>query len=359
MILDKARPLFDFSKNIVDSNLRRLGHPFKMTLAITDRCNSRCSLCRIWEKEAPHERSIKYWEIFFKKNRFFNWIDLTGGEVFLYSKLLKLIEIIVKTQKNLYLLHIPTNGILIDKITKNVEKILELNPKLFLISIALDGSPTVHDKLRGVGGNWKKAVEAYKRLKKFKSSRFDCVFGMTLSGHNSHLIERTFYYLKKEVPLLTRSDIHFNIAHHSSHYYKNKDIDLKIDQKIGEKLKQFRRKEKICISGVYLLEKAYQNLIAKYIKEGISPIPCKSLSVSIFINPFGDVFPCAMWNKKIGNLRNYDFDLRKIWSSQKALDCLNIIAKKKCPNCWTPCEAYQSLLANLIMVPKVILSDAS
>ena len=347
----------NFANNIFFSNFRRLAHPYKLTLALTYKCNSKCVICQIWKKEKQKEMSFRDIKRFLTVNNYFNWIDLTGGEVFLRKDLTGIIKAIIEIQQNLYLLHIPTNGILTKKITNDVKKILNLKPKRFIVSIALDGPRELHDKLRGIKGNWRKALQTFKQLKKLKTENFDCYFGMTLSGHNSHLIERTFYYLKKEVPLLTRSDIHFNIAHHSSHYYKNKDIDLRIDQQIGERLNQFKREEKICISGVYLLEKAYQNLIAKYIKERSSPIPCKSLSVSIFINPFGDVFPCAMWNRKIGNLRNYDFDLRKIWSSQKALDCINIIAKKKCPNCWTPCEAYQSLLANLKILLKVILSN--
>jgi len=73
---------FNFIKGIIFSNFKRLDCPYKLTFALTYRCNSRCQICQIWKKKKHKELSLLEIEKFFTINDFFNWIDLTGGEVF-------------------------------------------------------------------------------------------------------------------------------------------------------------------------------------------------------------------------------------------------------------------------------------
>jgi radical SAM protein with 4Fe4S-binding SPASM domain len=72
-----------------------------------------------------------------------------------------------------------------------------------------------------------------------------------------------------------------------------------------------------------------------------------ALSSSIFIDPFWTVYPCSMFDEPIGNLRENGFDLGEIWNSKKSLEVLREIEEERCPHCWTPCEAYQTVLGNL------------
>lgn len=210
---------------ILQSNFQRLPYPYKLTFAITYRCNSRCTICSIWKKPHLPEMTLDEIRKFFTANPYFRWVNLTGGEVFLRSDLVEIIKIILDTQKNLYFLNFPTNGIMTKRIVEQVQKILLLNPPHFIVSISLDGPQKTHDTLRGIKGNWEKAVKTYTELKKLRSSHFDTYFGMTLSHYNNGLIEQTYEELKTAIPTLKRSDIHFNIAHHSSHYYGNSAKD--------------------------------------------------------------------------------------------------------------------------------------
>jgi len=77
-------------------------------------------------------------------------------------------------------------------------------------------------------------------------------------------------------------------------------------------------------------------------------LPCKALSVSCFIDPYGTIYPCTIFNKKLGNLRQANYNLKKIWNSKKSAEVRKLIKENKCPGCWTPCEAYQTILGNLI-----------
>lgn len=339
--------LVNFSANIFLSNFKRLAVPYKLTYAITYKCNSRCKICNIWKKKDHQELSDNEIKKFFQSNTFFNWIDITGGEVFLRPNLVKIITEIIRTQRNLYLLHIPTNGIMTEKIVKNIEEIVRLRPNKLIISISLDGPRLLHDNLRGIKGNWDRAILTYKKITALKSNRLDCYFGMTISGYNYSQIEETYQEIKNAIPNFNRDKLHFNIAHHSSHYYENQKTNLKITNEIINNLTSFNKKKKLNYSPFNFLENKYQSLAKKYITTKKTPIPCEALSSSIFLNPKGDIYPCIMWNNKLGNISDFNFKITNLWKDKKIEKALKIINRLKCPNCWTPCEAYQSILGNL------------
>ncbi len=336
----------NLAKKILFSNFKRLTFPYRLTFAVTYKCNSKCSICHIWKLKPKKEISLKEIKEFFQKNNYFNWVDLTGGEPFLRKDLVDICASIIDNCPDLYLLHIPTNGFLPAKIEEKTKGILDLKPNRFIISIALDAPELLHDRLRGIDGAWQKATETYKRLKKIKQKNFEVYFGMTLSDLNYKLIEKTYQELKKEIKDLKRNDLHFNIAHHSF-YYHNLKINLKINNKIASKLNDFNIKKEKEISGVKFLESRYQNLIPKYLKTKKSPLICQALSASLFIDPFGFIYPCSIWDKRIGNLKDFNYDLKRIWNLNKTITLRKKIAKEKCPGCWTPCEAYQTILGSL------------
>ena len=338
----------------LSSNFFRRTSPYKLTYAVTYKCNSRCLICNIWKKRDHQELSMQEVQNFFSNNNKFQWIDLTGGEVFLHPNLVSIVEVILETQKNLYLLHVPTNGIMTERIVQGVKKILSKNVNRFVVSISLDGTSPVHDTLRGIHNNWKRAVETYKELKLFKSYRFDCVFGMTISGYNVDQVEAMYLELKKVIPDLDRNDIHFNVAHHSSHYYANTATNLYLSQSIFNTIKEYNEKKRFVFSGVALMERMYQRYIGEFLELKKTPVSCHALRSSIFINPNGEVFPCGMWGLSLGNLREFDFNLQNMWNKEKTKKTISVIEQKKCPNCWTPCEAYQSILGNIIK-PKIFI----
>jgi len=256
-------------------------------------------------------------------------------------------ESILKTQPHLFFLNFPTNGLFTERIIKDVKQILEFNPPHLLVSVSLDGPEALHDRLRGIKGNWKRAIQTYKGLKKLRSDQFDTYFGMTISGHNHGYIEQTYQELKNEIPSLTRSDIHFNIAHYSSHYYGNLKQKIVVPNDTINEIATYNKKKKWTYTKISWIESQYQRYIPKYLLTKKTPIPCLALSSSLFLDPYGNIFPCAMWNKPVGNIKQIQFDLKNIWNLKKTQAILALIRNKRCANCWTPCEAYQSILGNL------------
>jgi Fe-coproporphyrin III synthase len=98
---------------------------------------------------------------------------------------------------------------------------------------------------------------------------------------------------------------------------------------------------------VHFLENRYQALVPAYYETGRSPLPCSALSTSCFIDAYWNLFPCSIWDEKIGNLRESGFDFERLWNSPRRLELRRNVVEENCPHCWTPCEAYPTVLANL------------
>ncbi len=334
------------STRILTSNFKRLRQPYKLTFAVTYRCNSKCKTCNIWKKKPTNElilREIK--EIF----RYINpsWVNLTGGEPFMREDLYEICKVI-REETDTFLVNMITNGLLTKLVLKQVKRILKLKFPKLIVGVSLDGPQKLHDKLRGVQGNWRMAVELYKNLFKLNSSRFQTYFGYTISRHNVGRIEATLNDLKKEIRNITVNNIHFNLFHTSSIYYSNEGKEGQASKEKILKDIKFILKQKRSFGIVNQIDRRFIQLMPKYLNTGRSPLPCKALTSSVFIEPSSNVYPCTNFPLVLGNLRNESYNLLGIWNSRRATDALTKIKQGKCPHCWTACEAYQTMLGNLV-----------
>ena len=86
----------------------------------------------------------------------------------------------------------------------------------------------------------------------------------------------------------------------------------------------------------------------KFSETGKAPTKSRSMDASLFLDSYGNVFPSIMWNKKIGNVRDVDYDLSKLWHSGAADQARFEIKEGKDPENWTACEAYQSIIGDIL-----------
>jgi len=346
----------NFSKNIFLSNFKRLTFPYKVTFAVTYRCNSRCKTCNIWAKKTVREMSQEEIESFFKNSNSFSWIDLTGGEPSLRKDFADICETISKYCKNLVLLHFPTNGYLTDKIINDVKRIQSFSShNKVIITVSIDGDEKLNDEIRGIHGGWKKQIETFVKLRELRN--IETVFGITLSPFNFDKFEPTLNSLKNVVPWLTIKDFHISLMNYSEIFYNNLELkdqtsELndrdKILKTMAQTLKQYNNMIGRPKTPRLFLEYTFLKLAENYLKTGVTPLRCHALKSSCFIDPTGEVYPCITFNQSLGNLRDYGYDLGKIWN----LESTKLLQKKiwdlQCPQCWTGCDGYQTILGNLL-----------
>lgn len=337
---------------VFQSNFFELKYPYRLNFILTYRCNQRCIMCNIWRKKINKELTTEEIDKFFSKNNYFSWVDVSGGEIFLRKDIFDIAKIIISKCPHLYLLHFPTNGFMTDKIVLVTEDILSHFKQKLIVTISLDGPPQLHDEIRGVKGSWQRSIDTYKELRKIKGADLEVYFGMTFTEANIHAFSDTYQSAKVEISDLRYDDMHFNFIHNSDHYYGYNDAHIVGEEKYLKALEEIISTRAKSLYPVHLLENDYLKLLRKYLRTGRTPLVCEALSSSCFIAPNGDTYVCSIWNKKIGNLRDTDFDLGKIIHSQDTKKARSQIKEGGCSHCWTPCEAYTAIMAHKLPFSK-------
>ena len=333
---------------ILGANLKSPDLPYKVTFVATYHCNFRCEMCNIWQKKSVNEMTPDEVALFFTRWSQFSWVHLTGGEIFMRRDIDDLIAAIQKSCKSLFLLNFPTTGWFGDKTVQLVEKTLARGVGRLMVTISLDGPKAVHEEMRGLKGSWDRGVETFRRLRGIKRNNFQTVIGMTLMPKNAGLVDETLAAIRTVIPDFKRTELHLNVGHESEHYFANTGYAGAAHQvEILRAVDNHRRQTGSAVHPVKFLEDRYQGLIAKYYETHKSPLPCTALSSSCFIDAYWNLFPCSIWSEQIGNLRDATFDLRALWASERARYLRGEVVEERCSHCWTPCEAYPTILGNL------------
>ena len=94
------------------------------------------------------------------------------------------------------------------------------------------------------------------------------------------------------------------------------------------------------------IERIYRAEAIRYLAQGRTSITCSALFSTVYLSEKGEVYPCTIWNKPLGNVRNTGFALMPIVEAARRSGVRQTIIDGRCPNCWTPCEAYSSICAS-------------
>lgn len=331
-------------KRIFLSNFLRLELPYKLTFALTYKCNLRCKTCFIWKKEQKDELSTYEIEQFFKRSNLFSWIDLTGGEIFLRKDLLEILEIIFRYCRQLCILHFPTNGYLTEKIIGTVKEICTHRRDIVLIiTVSMDGPEEINNEIKGDKDAWIRSLETFIELKNI-GLKF-VYLGYTLSKYNSGSLKHMLYEVRKYYQDINYNDIHINIAHKSEHYFNNTLLDLTSEITVTEDMLNIQKIKNTSVKN--FLERSYLKLASSYLSLQQIPIRCQALASTCFIDPYGDIYPCIIYKRKISNIFDINYDFYKFWNEANTIILRKELLNKKCNGCWTPCEAYPAILGSI------------
>lgn len=340
--------LLGLAADILSANVHRRELPYKVTLVATYHCNFRCEMCSIWQKHSVGEMTPAEVESFFRKWPQFSWVHLTGGELFMRRDLEDVVTAIVECDRSLYLLNFPTTGWFGDRTVALVERILRRGIGRLMTTISIDGPRELHDAMRGLPGSWDRGIETLRRLRAIGHRNFQVVAGMTLFAKNASFVDATIDAIRAVVPDFERADLHLNIGHESAHYFANSGyLADSRSHPVAEAIEAHRTAIGRQYHPVRFLEDRYQALVAQYYETHKSPLPCAALTSSCFIDPYWGLYPCSIWSESLGNLRECDFDLSSLWESNRTRDVRTAVLNEQCPHCWTPCEAYPTILGNL------------
>ena len=143
-------------------------------LFVTSRCNAFCQTCFYHEKlNQPGDMTFAQIEKVSRTMPPITDLWLSGGEPTLRRDLSDIIDLFV-ANNGVDRIILPTNGLIKSRIYDVVDRALGNNPKIDLyLNIALDGYGKTHDRIRGVPGNWEKALDCIESLYPLKSKYTD------------------------------------------------------------------------------------------------------------------------------------------------------------------------------------------
>ncbi|MBI5393175.1 radical SAM protein [Candidatus Woesearchaeota archaeon] len=327
--------------------------PYKLNFVTTAACNSKCVTCNIWKVYLDNPAVIKNELTLDELKKIFDalpdtisWLSLTGGEPFLRTDLADIMIEAQKRIKNLKLLSMPNNGLIPERVIDCLKKVLADKKHVpIIMTFSIDGPEEIHDVVRGVKGGYRRTMDAYTQVKELTKDdpHFLVAIETTISSRNVKYLYDWFEILFKQ-----DHKVSVTVAH-EAYLYKNTSNQLGITPRdhIAEikRITKLFNKHLSVMNPKQLMERLYMKKIPVFLEKNDNKqiVPCQSLSASIAMNSFGELTPCLMWDKKLANIREFDYDLKKVLALQSTKDVRQMIKLEKCPNCWTPCEAYQSI----------------
>ena len=268
--------------------------PKEATLAITYRCNSRCAMCNIW-KVTDHEELPP--EEYAKLPDSLRTINVTGGEPFLRKDIVELVATVHKAAPKSRIV-ISSNGMLTEKISKDMVDMRKVHPQLG-IGISMDGLDALHDSIRGVPGCFKKAIETVESL---RGQGFEDVrLGMTIVKENTDKILEVYELSKKLGVEFTTT-----VAHNSDVYFRKADNEpSEVTDSLKDGVSEIQAEHLRSLSAKKWF-RAYHlaGIVDPAIRQGALG-SCEAAFRFFFMDPKGDVYPCIVMNKVIGNIKDF------------------------------------------------------
>lgn len=331
-------------------SLFRKSSPFySLIFQITNRCNSKCITCFNWKilnKNIEKELTLKEIDKFTKNLGNLHTVTIGGGEPFLRNDLPEIVDCFDKNN-NLSVIAIPTNCLSVDRILNKTEKILNNFRGAVKIGLSLDGLGQDHDKIRGVQGNFEKFLETYQGLSELKKKypKLRLRLCVTILNLNIDKIIDLIKYTKEKLPMIDSYGLELLRGDYNQEKVREASPG-KISQ-VFRTIEKENRNEKDF--NKQIINPIYHRLLLDILKKKKQVIPCRISAFYPVVDALGNVYPCEN-REKIGNLRDFDYDLIKIWQSKKAKKARESIGRREC-YCVHSC--YQN--PNIYLSPKMIL----
>jgi MoaA/NifB/PqqE/SkfB family radical SAM enzyme len=311
--------------------------PLYLVFFITERCLAKCKHCLLGEKRVGlEELTLAEIEKISRSLGRILFLLPTGGEPFLRDDIAEIVRIFYRNNHTANV-GIPTNGFLTEKIVPAVRSILDSCPDLDLaIDVSFDGVGAKHDEIRGVPGLFDRAVATYRELQQLQKhySRFNLNVGVTVSRYNESYLEELYDYLTGTLGVIT---INHLLVRGTPAIADAKGVVPDNYQRFSELLEKGAKSQVLqgyhnytfsdFVNAVRIVR---QRVINELIRTDEQQLPCYAGRLGGVLLSNGDVYPCELLDRKIGNVREVDYDFGKLWFNEKSQEICKWIKDSRC-----------------------------
>jgi MoaA/NifB/PqqE/SkfB family radical SAM enzyme len=337
----------EFFKTSVIAKFRPI-LPTSFIYNVTWTCNARCVMCDNWKRSSDDDLSVDELSSIFKNKLFrkVRNVGLTGGEPYLRNDLPGLVRACGDNMPHLHKLTINTNGFTGDRILRLSEEIVRYGEeRKFLIGIrvSIDGFEETHDKIRGIPGGYRKAIDTLMRLRELSEKYFFNVgISYTILPDNIQETEGMYQWAKENDINIVLNVPRFTASMMSNiHLEEEKGIRGNAAEIMVDLFGRLVREGSIFNGDIYL----YHNYAKMVRNGGIRTMPCPMQTQGLQLNPNGDLFYCEQ-GAVVGNVR--ERDPLEIYRDKKNLRIRRKTVKSMCRRCLNPCMASVSAAQQVI-----------
>lgn len=333
--------------------------PFSVVVSLSYRCNSTCATCDVWRKPNDDMTAQEWRRVFRNLGHTPFYMTFTGGEPFLRPDMHEVVLAGYEECKP-EVITIPTNGILTKRILERVATICDGAPGAQIgLNLSLDGIGSDHDEIRGVPGNWEKAMQTWAGLKELQKSKPNLVLTLhtVLSKFNVKKAQSIYDGLQSLAPdsyitevaeeRVELDTLGWGITPPVNEYDAVADF-------LSAKARAWPAKGIARFTQSFRAH--YYQLAKRTLAEKRQLIPCLAGWASAHIAPNGDVWSCCIRAEAAANLRDHNYDLRPVWfEHQGRLRAMRRSIKNR--ECY--CPMANASYANMLLHPPTLVKVAS
>lgn len=327
--------------------------PLYLTFFVTGRCNASCPQCFYADhntaEQASRELTLEEVEAFTRKLGHLPVLLLSGGEPTLRKDLPSLIRAFHKNAGTRYVT-LPTNGLLPETTARIASEVMETCPGLKLvIQLAVDEIGERHDQLRGMKGAFSKLMETFERLRALERDwpNLGVAFCLTFSAHNQDRVPAIFEELARRTSshelriLLTRG----NPRNPESTRWDIDKFERAVESMFAT-INQTEPQRSLSRSVFLARQQASERAIVETVRSDRAQASCLAGRVNAVLDETGNVYPCELLDEPMGNIRESDYSLERVFTSEKAERIRRHIRGTRCH-----CTHETNVITNISFVP--------
>jgi MoaA/NifB/PqqE/SkfB family radical SAM enzyme len=273
-------------------------------------------------------------------------LTISGGEAFLYEDYCETVKLFIDSMPKLRRLVLNTNGFLGEVITGAIKQITQICDDKSIkleISISIDGTRKIHERIRGVSGCFDNILKTINDLKKInKKYKFSLGIATLLLNQNIDKFNEIDKWLKK-----TRIKYNYQLVGFHETFVKNteKEKEIGFSSKKENLLKVIdniiNRKNSNDFEKYY-----WTDMKNMYEKGKTRTTPCSFLKDEFVIDCLGDIYYCLS-AKSIGNFIKEKRSISEIYYDPKNINFRQFLPKTNCLYCNSGCDVINSLAFDL------------
>ena len=335
--------------------------PIQFTLFLTRKCNARCPFCFYLSRknDAPTAELTlgEIRKVSASLGRLL-WLAFSGGEVFLREDLVEIAATFYQKNKPAIIL-LPTNGLLPNTIQEQTEAILKhCRKSTVAIKLSLDGPEEVHNRLRGVPGAFHKTLETYEKLRPLldRYRNFELGINTVFCSANQGCMDELITFvrglegIRTHTVSLVRGDVaDEGLKHVDMNAYRRTIETLESNLK-AHPFARYRFRGGRLKAAQDILQR---RLIHDTMQKKRRLVPCYAGRLTLVLTEAGDLYPCESFARKMGNVRDGDYDVKKLVTGSEARKALHAVQHSGC-YCTHECYMMMNILFNPAQYPSLL-----